>query len=490
MIADLLAGLTEAEIQAIGDGSTTLELEPITRIFSPGDPAVCLYIVYDGEVEILPEGMAEGNKGALLGPGEFFGEIALIEGHSHTSTAVTTKPTSLIELRWDTLEQIMDSNPKLLQNLNRALAERLRQTDKRLMKALLQLAEENGRLYERVSVALAVSKRVGDLLDWGELWKQLLDAALETLQAERGTVYVLNPANNCLEGLTIRGEGLTKISLQRGQGLAGACAVTGEGILVNDAQADSRFYPNYDTLTGFSTRAVICVPFRESSGRILGVIQLINSAEASFSVEDLACLSLFAEQLAIGYERSISARKIVTKAESNLVTEIITGIKNSLPDTGDEVQKAKNERLFKRIDLAYRSDIELSAKPLRFRTFLEKLVREISSNRSDIEIIITRDNLYDGFVTADPDLLAAALEGLILELARGEENHVSIMGTDKGETLNIIIESNHIPDIGPNRQPISFQASRKLAALHGSRFETGSTTDGKFSINFQLPLSG
>ncbi len=53
MIYDLLAGLGDAEIQAIGDGSTTIELEANSQIYAPGDPAESLYIVYAGEVKIL-----------------------------------------------------------------------------------------------------------------------------------------------------------------------------------------------------------------------------------------------------------------------------------------------------------------------------------------------------------------------------------------------------------------------------------------------------
>lgn len=489
MIADLLAGLSEEEIQAIGEGSNTLELEANSRIFAPGDAAQSLFIVYNGEVEIRPEGLPSGSNGVLLGPGEFFGEIALIEGHSHTSTAITTQSTSLLELRWETLERIMDVNSKLLQNLNKALAERLRQTDKRLIKALTQLAGENARLYNRASAALTVSKEVGDLLDWSELWKRILDKAIDIVKADRGTVYMLNPANNNLESMTIRGEGLTKIVLLRGQGLAGACAQLDAGILVTDAQTDSRFFPKFDAMTGYSTRSVICAPFHDNSGKLLGVIQLIHSAPGQFNPEDLNCIALFADQLAIGFERSNSVRQIVSQTESRLISEIIGGIKESLP-SGDESQNTQTAAFLKRIDIAHRTDIELTLKPIRFRTFLEKIVQEAQSSIEGINISINRESFYDGFFTADPDLLSAVLGGLINEIAKEPENPILITGRDRNDWLSILIQCGKFPNTATNRQPLTFLAANRLAGLHKGHFQTGNNPAGDYFIEMQLPLSG
>ncbi len=425
-----------------------------------------------------------------MGAGEFFGEIALIEGHSHNSTAVTTQTTSLLELRWTTLESIMEANPKLLQNLNKALADRLRKTDQRLIKALAQLAEENIKLYSRIAAALSVSKEVGDMLDWSELWQRLLDKSLVTLNAERGTVYVLNPTTNSLEGMVIRGEGLSKIVLKKGQGIAGASSITGEAIFVADAQQDNRFFPEFDAVTGFSTRAVICSPFRDNDGKVLGVIQLINSTPDSFAEDDLALLALFADQLALGYERANSVKCIVGQAEGNIAGEVINSVKEAIPISAEGGQGEVIERLFKRIDLAHRNEIVLSAKPVRFKTFLERLVQEVCSHNSQIDITIDREKLYEGFVTADPELLSAIIEGLILDLSKNQDQPIIISGVDQGESLNISISEGSLQLSSATRQPISFQAAQKLATFCGGSFKASAYNEGKFTVTITLPLAG
>jgi len=489
MINDLLAGLGDAEIEAIGEGSNTLDLEAGARVFSPGDPARSLYIVYAGEIEILPEGLPTENGGVLLGPGEFFGEIALIEGHSHTSTAVSTSPTSLLELRWETMERIMESNPLLLHNLNKALAARLRMTDMRLMKALTLVASENQRLYSRASAALSVSKEVSDILDWGELWKGLLDRAISIIGAERGTVYMVNNTTGTLEGMMIRGAGLTKIVLKKGQGIAGSCALNDQSILVPDAQLDPRFFPDYDSVSGFTTRAVICAPFHSQDGTLLGVIQLINGTENSLNQDDLACLELFADQLAMGYERANSIKKLIGNAESRLMTDISSSITNALPKPEDGATYPKLDRFFYRISLAYRDDTVLTKKPVRFKTFLEKLIQELISYRPELRLTVGREKFYDGFVTTDPNYLSAVLEGLLSDLVCEETGQILISGIDLGEKLKISIEGGTLAESESNRQPISFLAGLGFAKMHEGSFKTGNSQDGKFSIILQLPLN-
>lgn len=49
-----------------------------------GDPATVLYLIVDGHASVVQEGKKVGR----MGPGEFFGELALIEAHGRTATVV------------------------------------------------------------------------------------------------------------------------------------------------------------------------------------------------------------------------------------------------------------------------------------------------------------------------------------------------------------------------------------------------------------------
>jgi NADH dehydrogenase len=62
--------------------------QPGDYIFREGDPATSFYIIESGEVEVLRAGAESGEEThvAMLGQGDFFGEIALLEGRSHSAS--------------------------------------------------------------------------------------------------------------------------------------------------------------------------------------------------------------------------------------------------------------------------------------------------------------------------------------------------------------------------------------------------------------------
>jgi CRP-like cAMP-binding protein len=97
-------------------------------IFHQGDPGDSLYIVEAGSVKIvLPS--PEGDEGAIiatLGRGEFFGELALLDGAPHSATAVAMESTQTLALRRETFDQLIESQPALRRALFAGLAMELR----------------------------------------------------------------------------------------------------------------------------------------------------------------------------------------------------------------------------------------------------------------------------------------------------------------------------------------------------------------------------
>ena len=97
-------------------------------IFHQGDPGDSLYIVESGSVKIeLPS--PEGEEVAIiatLGRGEFFGELALLDGAPHSATAVAIEPTRALVLRREAFESLIETQPGLRRALFAALAAELR----------------------------------------------------------------------------------------------------------------------------------------------------------------------------------------------------------------------------------------------------------------------------------------------------------------------------------------------------------------------------
>lgn len=87
------------------------------------------------------------------------------------------------------------------------------------------------------------------------------------------------------------------IRIPVGQGIAGTVALSGDIINIPDAYNDPRFNPDIDTLTGFKTKSILCLPLRLSSGQVIAVLQVIVPI-----IVDVSGCSLFAS--AAGVEQS------------------------------------------------------------------------------------------------------------------------------------------------------------------------------------------
>ena len=118
--------------------------------------------------------------------------------------------------------------------------------------------------------------------------------------------------------------------------VAGACAISGNIINIKDAYNDPRFNKNLDTITGFKTRNILCMPVRANrgGGRIIGVIQMLNKlgtnedgSSADFDDSDEAiladCVQRIADDIHMKFKELLNAAESLT-GSSTFVAESST----------------------------------------------------------------------------------------------------------------------------------------------------------------------
>lgn len=173
-----------------------------------------------------------------------------------------------------------------------------------------ELAREHGRLLALRDISTAV----GSTLDLSDLLDSLLERVSALLDCERATLYVLDDDNGKLWA-RVRGEQgqPIEISLAVGEGLAGACAAAGTLINIEDAYRDTRFSPAWDKRSGFVTRSILCVPLKNPSGRLVGVLQALNKRAGVFDSEDQALIEALGAQIAVAIENSKLFLSVVGK---------------------------------------------------------------------------------------------------------------------------------------------------------------------------------
>jgi CRP-like cAMP-binding protein len=107
----LAAQMDEAEV---GEGQV------LTR---QGKPGHTFYLLLDGEVDVTVDRTRRGT----LGPGEFFGEISMLDRGPATATTVTKSPVRLMVMSHMQFRDAIKANEGLLSRVMAAMAERLRQ---------------------------------------------------------------------------------------------------------------------------------------------------------------------------------------------------------------------------------------------------------------------------------------------------------------------------------------------------------------------------
>ena len=143
-------------------------------MFLKGDPASGMMAVARGRVRIVTYS-AEGKEVVLrvIGAGEVFGEIALIDGGERTADAIAMGETEVLILERSSFRPYLESNPALCIKLLEIMCERLRSTSEqledfsfldletRLAKRLLALAESHGEESKGgVRIALNLSQQM------------------------------------------------------------------------------------------------------------------------------------------------------------------------------------------------------------------------------------------------------------------------------------------------------------------------------------------
>ena len=147
-------------------------------IFEEGAPGDAMFIIDSGRVKISQKVGQEENVLAIMGEGEFFGEMAFLDGGPRSATATALEKTALLEIESGAFDKsLREKNniaSQVLANIARAVSERLRTTDSRLAV-----------LYEKI---IEMEKRLEELkLDFISMLSRELRAPLADIQEESET---------------------------------------------------------------------------------------------------------------------------------------------------------------------------------------------------------------------------------------------------------------------------------------------------------------
>jgi CRP-like cAMP-binding protein len=153
----LFSDLADAELARFSDVIREREYPKNSVILFEDDPGDALYIVSTGQVKVVLIG-EDGREVILsvLGDGDFFGEMSLIDDEPRSAHVIAMKDSQLLVLRRDDFQSRLQETPTIALKLLKVLVQRLRRADEkigglvlldvngRVAQLLLDLAEESG----------------------------------------------------------------------------------------------------------------------------------------------------------------------------------------------------------------------------------------------------------------------------------------------------------------------------------------------------------
>jgi CRP-like cAMP-binding protein len=116
-----MSALEDRTLLAIVGDSANLFWLAGSQVFAKGSPADGLYIVVSGAVRVVDDGGAEL---ALLHPGDFFGELSLLDGSPHGHTVVAAEDSELMVVAKECFDDLVAGNAELGRTIRQTADER------------------------------------------------------------------------------------------------------------------------------------------------------------------------------------------------------------------------------------------------------------------------------------------------------------------------------------------------------------------------------
>jgi CRP/FNR family transcriptional regulator/CRP/FNR family cyclic AMP-dependent transcriptional regulator len=196
----LFSRLTGQEIEALAHCLGRRTFGKGTIIFHKGSPGRSLYIIESGKVRVfLLSSSGQEISVNVYGPGEVFGELALLDGLPRSAGAMVLEKTVVYNLYRDDFLRCIETCPRMTESIIEELSRRLRYTTQcienlafldlngRIAAKLLELADRFGLKGEGIEIDLRLTQT--ELASWVAARRESVNKVLSSLR-EQGLIDV------------------------------------------------------------------------------------------------------------------------------------------------------------------------------------------------------------------------------------------------------------------------------------------------------------
>jgi CRP-like cAMP-binding protein len=120
----LFSGLSQRDLRRIGALAEEVWIPPGHHVIDEGKPALAFYVILDGRAHVT-----RGDSRRVLrqlGPGDYFGEMSLIDGKARSASVVAEGTLDVIRLKRSAFRQVLRREPDVALRIMTGLAVRVR----------------------------------------------------------------------------------------------------------------------------------------------------------------------------------------------------------------------------------------------------------------------------------------------------------------------------------------------------------------------------
>jgi transcriptional regulator with GAF, ATPase, and Fis domain len=257
-------------------------------IFKEGDVGEGMYVIQSGKINITKKATSGELVIATLQSGEIFGEMALFDRLPRSATAKALGDARVLSIDKKKLFSTISKDPTLAFKILESMSQKIRRLNEEFMKLKK----------DKLDILQVY-------LDVDAICNFILEEAKKMIPADNGSVMLLDDEDKTLSIKAAFGsESDHKIRLTVGEGVAGDVLRTGKAELINNVSLDSRFKP-----MGIHIKSMLCVPLKLKNYNF-GVINMTNSSEKYFAIDDLKLLHSIAIHASIAIENAKNFSKL------------------------------------------------------------------------------------------------------------------------------------------------------------------------------------
>ena len=180
-----------------------------------------------------------------------------------------------------------------------------------------------------LNALIQVSKTVNAHLELDAVLESIMNVVYDAMMVEACSLALIDDETGDLLFHLAVGEGADKIKqirIKQSRGIVGWIIQSGRSTIVNDVTKDKRFNKKVDKETGFTIRAILCVPLKTNK-RLWGAIEMLNKLDGSdFNEHDLILCEAISSQAAIAIENAMLHKQILKTERLAAIGQTIAGL--------------------------------------------------------------------------------------------------------------------------------------------------------------------